>query len=243
MSGDDSAINEVTTETFRDYLVCYRDTDEAEAVCGDCGRPVCGPAMDISLGGVLGSITGDPGHGRRFHDSTFSQYASGLGRAALGLALVFVSILLSYVFPGLVPGIVAAVSPGPIGLKPALVQSTAILGVASLLTLRYQGGEHSTNFRIRVRKTATRVLCDECFENTMVQLVLFYFLTAVAAVLVIVGLRDIVATGALKPFRIVALGLGLGILRDDIVALAVWILEGGTEQSATAAGAEAAVED
>lgn len=242
MSGDGSEVDEVTTETFRDYLVCYRDTDEAEAVCGDCGRPVCGPAMDVTLSGLVGSITGDPGHGRRFHDSTFSQYTSGIGRAILALALVSVSILLSSVFPGLVPGIVQAVSSRPIGLKPALVQSTAILGLAYLLTLRYQGGEHSTNFRIRVRKTATRVLCDECFENTMVQLALFYLLTAVAVVLVLVGFRDIVSTGALKPFRIVALGFGLGILRDDIVALAVWVLESGAEQSA-AGGTEVAVED
>ena len=52
-----------------------------------------------------------------------------------------------------------------------------------------------------------------------------------------------VSTGALEPFRTVALGLGLGILRDDIVAFAVWILEGGTGQSAAAEGSQAAVED
>lgn len=219
----------VTKERFRDYLVCYKDTDEAEAVCGECGRPVCGPEIDASILGIATSAVGDHGHARRFRDSTFHHYQSGLGRTVLALGLLLLSVLLTAVFPRLIPGIVSVIFPRPIQLKPAIIQSAAILGVVLLATLRYQGGERTTNFRIRVRRTAKRILCDDCFEDRLVQLTVFYLVTVVAIIVVLVGIRNIVNQASALPLRVIALGLSLGILRDDIVALVVGLLKIGSQ--------------
>lgn len=223
-------------------LLCYRDTDEAEAVCGECGEPVCGPVMKGTPWELLHSVFTAYGHGREFHDATFSHYESGLRRVVLLVGLFGVSLLFSVIFPRAIPTVVSAVFPTPIELKPAIVQSSAILGVALLLTLRYQRGDHKTRFRIRVRRTTDRVLCDGCFEDSLVQLALAYVVTAVIVVLVAVGLQDVLVQGSALPLRIVALGVGLGVLRDDIVASLMEVLETGDTEGENESTSESGIE-
>lgn len=216
---------ETTGTQHRRDLVCYRDTDEAEAVCGNCGRPVCGPLMDASFGGLIRNLYTDHGHGQRFHDATFHHYESGLGRVLLAVGLLGISILFSVVVPRLIPRIVLATISTPIELKPALIQSSAIIGIALLATLRYQRGERKTSFRIRIRRGYERVLCDECFENRLVQLALMYVITGVAIVSFLLGVRNAIATSSLLPLRMGALAIGIIVIRDDLVAYVMFILE------------------
>ncbi len=226
---------DTTSKRYSEDLLCYRDTDDAEAVCGECGRPVCGPVMNATVRGILSGLFSDYGHGKRFHDATFHSYENGVGRALLTVGLLGISVLFSAVAPGLIPAVVSATISAPIGLKPAVVQSSAVLGLASLLTLRYQRGERTTEFRVRVRRTASRVLCDECFENSLVQLALSYVVTAVVSVLIVFALLDVVSTGSALPLRIAALGVGLRIVGDDIVAYLMSVV--GTDGDETEHGA------
>jgi len=221
---------DTTSKRYSRELVCYRDTDEAEAVCGECGRPVCGPLRDSTLGGLVRSVFNDYGHGQLFHDATFHHYENGLGRVLLALGLLGVSVLFSVIVPGLIPTIVSETISRPIGLKPAIIQSSAILGLAALATLRYQRGERKTSFRIQVRRTADRVLCDECFENTLVQLALSYLITIVVLLLVIMGLRNAITAESALPLRTAALGLAIGIIGDDLVAYFMTALKSGGKE-------------
>lgn len=211
---------------FDETLTCYTDTEEAKAVCGKCGRPVCGPVMNASFRDLIRSIFKEYGHGRRFRDSTFHHYENGIGHALLAISLLGISILLGVIFPNFIPGVVATVTSTPIYLNAALVQSAAIIGIAMLITLQFQRGGHTKlNLRVRTRQTGTRTLCDECFGDTFVQLALFYLITAIAIVLAVVGLREMIGQANALPLRIFALGIGFGILRDDLVTYAVEALD------------------
>ena len=223
-----------TGKRYRDHLVCFRDTDRAEAVCGDCGCPVCGPILNVSLRGMVSSLFNDPGHGRQFHDATFHQYRSGLKRVTFSIGMLGTALLFSVIFPDIIPALVSAVFLSSIGLKPAIVHSAVILGIAGMLTLRYQPGERITSLRIRERRTVNRVVCDKCFENRLVQVLLTYALTAVFVVLILLGIKEIVTKGSLRPLRLVAVGFGLGMLRDDVVAYVMEILETGEREPETA---------
>jgi hypothetical protein len=222
---------ETTTKRYRGDLVCYNDTDEAEAVCGKCGRPVCGPFMNASIMGLIRSVFRDYGHGNRFYDSTFHHYESGLKRVLLVISLLGISVLFSVIAPGLIPRIVSATISVPIGLKGAIIQSSAIVGVALLLTLRYQRGERKTSFRIRVRQGTTRVLCDNCFDDSLVQLALWYVTTAPAIVLIILGLSNAITAGSALPLRMIALGVGIITIRSDLVGYVMAALESDTRGS------------
>lgn len=220
---------ERTAEKFRDHLVCYRDTKEATAVCGDCGRPVCGPVMNASIRGLISSVFKDHGHARRFNDSRFHYYESGLRRLFFGLGLIGLAILLSFVFPGVLSGLV---SDGPDVLKElnsAVVQSSIILGVTLLVTLRYQGGERKTNFRIRVRKTTKRVVCDECLENNILQILLSYALVAIGVVVILIGVQNIVNETSVLPVRLIAASISLWMLGPDIINVIIGVLSTDTE--------------
>lgn len=239
VSGDGS---NTTSKRYRRELVCYRDTDKAEGVCGECGRPVCGPIMDTSVNGLLSSITSDHGHGRKLHDATFYHYKSGFKRVVLTAGLFGTALLFSFVFPGLISGVLSSIFSNPVGLEAAIVQSSLVLALAGLATLRYQKGERSTSLRIRVRETASRVFCDECFENRLVQLVLSYALNALVVIFVILGFRGLVAQGSALPLRFVALGFAVLLVRDDVVAYVMEILEPGDREEEMAATGQHGIE-
>jgi len=210
--------NETTRKRYRRELVCYRDADGADAVCGDCGRPVCGPILNTTLKGLVSSVFNEHGHGRRFHDSTFHEYRSGLKRVGLVVVLLGTALLFSVVFPNLLQTVVSLASLTPIGLNQAVVHSSVLLAIAAILTLRYQRGERTTDFRIRVRRTTDRVFCDKCFENRLVQWSLTYALIAVSAIVILFGIREVFTRGSALPLRVVVLGVAIAMVRDDLVA-------------------------
>lgn len=204
----------VTSSTWTRELTCYKDSDLAEGVCGECGRPVCAD------------------HQRSFHDSTFHHYEGGSRRAVVALiSLVGVPVVFDQLFPDLIPSLIVSVLRRPLFFTDAVVHSAVILGLALGLTLRFQSGEHRGNFRILARRVATRHLCGECYEETFLQRALHYALAVVAILLMLLGLRDLVSKGILLPLRTVAVGIGVWVLRDDLVAYAMYALE-ADEQTA-----------
>lgn len=221
------------SKRYRRELVCFKDTDSAEGVCGECGRPVCGPVLNATVGGLVGDLFNDHGHGRLFHDATFYHYESGVKKVILSVILVGVAALIGVVFPDFFPAVSSALFSRSIGLNDAVVQSSVILSVATLLTLRYQRGERNTSFRVRSRRTIDRLFCDQCFENRLVQLVVSYALSAVILVLVLLGLRGIVTQGSVRPLRLIALGAAVSILKTDVVAYAMAVLEPGDHDPVT----------
>jgi hypothetical protein len=222
-----------TGKRYQDNLICFRDVEEAEAVCGDCGRPVCGPILPLTVRGLVSSLFNDYGHGRRFHDYTFHEYRHGLGRIIFAGVMIGIVLLFSVVFSNIIPALWSIISQSSTGLdsavpqflsgfNSAVVQSAVILGVAGIFTLRYQRGERITSFRLRVRKTFDRVVCDDCSENRLVQILLTYAVTAIFMIIILIGIRGIITTESAGPLRLVAVGIGFRILRGDIVA---YILE------------------
>lgn len=204
---------EVTSSIWSRDLTCYKDSDDSKTVCGKCGRPIC------------------EDHHRSLHDSTFYHYEDGSKRAvAVIVGLLAVPVLFVQLFPNLISGLIREVYGRPVFFTDAIVHSAVILALALGLTLRFQLGERRGDFRLLVRQTAERDLCDDCYEDTFLQRALYYGLILFALILVLVGLRGIFTQATLLPLRIIATGVGVWILRDDVVAYVMYTL-GADERS------------
>lgn len=199
---------DVTSTIWSRDLTCYKDSDVSEGVCGECGRPVCGD------------------HRRSLRDSTFHYYEGGSRRAvAVLVGLLAVPIVFTQLVPDLVPNLIQTALSRTLLFTDAVVQSAIILAVALALTLRLQSGEHRGDFRVLIRRATDRSLCDNCYEDTVLQRAFYYGVVVVAASLTLIGLRDIVTQGVLLPLRTVAVGLAVWVLRDDIVAYGMHAFE------------------
>lgn len=198
----------VTGSVWSRDLTCYRDSEKSVGVCGECGRPVCRD------------------HHRTLHDSTFHHYEDGSKRAvAVIIGIAGIPVVFGELFPNLIPGVIQEVLGRPLFFTDTVIHSSIILAVALGVTLRFQSGERRGDFRLLVRRIAKRDFCDDCYEDTFLQRALYYGLVVVAAILVLIGLRDLVTQEVLLPLRTVAVGVALWLIRDDVVAYIMHLFE------------------
>lgn len=177
-----------------------------EAVCGECGEPLCRDcANDV-------------------RDPVFEHYeTAGLRRLALILVLVIgLPILLNTFLLDILIQIRKDLTPQTIVLfDPGILHSSVILGLTLIPTLYYRAGSDRIGKTFVHRRATERNLCDDCASKRK-QSILYYSITGFAVLFGLLGLYLIVQSFGsriidLTSLRISAIGVGIYLLRDEIV--------------------------
>ena len=178
------------------YLSCHRDTNEATAVCGACGIPLCGDHVNETT------------------DPLYSTFTRSRRPLLIGLGLLLVVPLAWFTLDpvSFLEGEDISV---PNGLGTTAVHSSVILGFGFLFLLWGQGANRNTSARLLERQSPVRTLCEDCFADTSFHRLTTLALLGVGGVVVLLGGYLAVTGESLPPLRISALGLAVIIVRHD----------------------------
>jgi hypothetical protein len=116
-------------------------------------------------------------------------------------------------------------SPLPAGTEPAVLHSTVILALFSGLTLWVQGATRKTSARFLRRSPPKRILCEDCYADTSVVRLLAVAIFFVGLLLFAAGAYFSWSSGNISALRLSAVGIGIYILRYDIVMFTSKLLE------------------
>lgn len=193
----------MSIKTYHDYLTCVDDTNHAQNVCGRCGDPVC--------------------EDHAYNQSTFSGAFSSDAWELVALILVLiigVPILLRFGISGIIGEIRRAIIPGQvIYARAGLVQSSLLLGVFLSTRLWYRTTDGSIGYEPLVRTTTERVVCEKCHDDNRNRSPINYGLYAVAVIMVLAGLFGLISAVDLRMLRLIAIGSGIYLIKDELLTL------------------------
>jgi hypothetical protein len=196
---------------LKNTFTCHRDRDPATAVCGECGDPLC------------------DSHQESFTDPSVTRFRPGLLRfVAIVLGLLLFPAVWFAVDP--MTAIESSLesngeSPLPAGTEPAVVHSAVILALFSGLALWVQSATRKTSVRFLRRSPPERTLCEDCYADTSVVRLLSVTIFLVGLLLFVAGAYLAWSGGNVSTLRLSAVGIGVYILRYDIVMFTSKLLE------------------
>jgi hypothetical protein len=188
----------------RRNLTCEHDNDAAIAVCGECGKPLCSD------------------HQHTLTDASFSAYRSNNTRLLVGLvSLVVVPALFLTVLGDPITNIEESIFGQPIGLDIGFIIAGIIVGLGSLLSVWYQGGDKKTSSRFLLRRPPERSLCEDCYQDTTMYRLLSVAALGTGLLLALGGLILTFQSQSGLLLTLSGLGIALYLLRYD---LALYVL-------------------
>jgi hypothetical protein len=188
-------------------LTCNEDcSDNATAVCGRCGIPLCSD------------------HQNEQRDPMFSDFSEKFRYFLLAIGLVAV-IPIAWTMLDPVTMLEEEVLADqedisvPDGSSTTVLHSSVLLGLGLWFALWAQSADRKTSARFLWRTPPRRTLCRECSADARVPLFILYAVSALAALLVLLGVYLAWSSSGVTPLRLSALGLAVYIVRTDAVML------------------------
>lgn len=197
---------QTSVQTNRGKFTCHNDQDRATAVCGRCGVPLC------------------PDHQNEQRDPMFSDFSEKFRYFLLAIGLVAV-IPIAWTMLDPVTMLEEEILADqedisvPDGSSTTVLHSSVLLGLGLWFALWAQSADRKTSARFLWRTPPRRTLCRECSADARVPLFILYAVSALAALLVLLGVYLAWSSNGVTPLRLSALGLAVYIVRTDAVML------------------------
>lgn len=206
--------NERSYQYKQGQLTCHRDTNRAEAVCGECGTPLCENHSTQKLLFIE----------KVFRDWSFSRFRGGQ-QPLIKSVVLLIALPLAWVFVEpltLVEN--AGISP-PASTGRAVLHSSIILGFAFTLKLWGQGSDENTSIRLLYREPPKRVLCKSCFDDNFLQVIIGYTMLGLSVLVMLAGVYLAWNSKSLGALRLSVVGLGIFVIRHDVTLYIVKFIE------------------
>lgn len=182
--------------------------DAAVGVCGLCGTPVCHDCAKTLTDPLF----------QTFNPGGWTKLVGGVG------LLVGVPAVLWFVYPDLVLDVSNLIFGGTVFLKTGVLHSAIIIGAALLLSVWITTGD---GFGFIKGYTHERILCEDCYHERKHVKFIRILVIGIAGLVALYGLYTVATDGSKNPnlpfffreIRIVAVGVAVYILRDEITIL------------------------